>query len=258
MAKSLLAGMTDYNHQSFDDILDDLVKERQNTNAFRNQIQENVETLTNKGYWDDSVPFDFRNITAYSLKHYNTVISELTDIHDGLQNEVQQNHILRLRKIATVAQEINVDIGRIWHQEYNLKDYENADFRVVERIYCDTRDMAVNLLDIQNVAERLNDFVGKKNPKMERNNPWISGSFYLTATVVVVSALGVLSSTVAWYLLPIVLIAGILIVGLVGILQLKNDDRISDKSFTALIKETYRRLPLLNQIKKGNGNSDQA
>ena len=250
MTKGLLAGMTDYNHQSFEDILEDLEKERKNTIAFKNQIQQNIEILTNNGYWANSVPFDFKNIVAYSLRHYNTVISELTDIEKDLENEVQQNHLKRLRKLATVAQEINVDIGRIWHQQYDNKDYGNDDFRKVESIYCDTRDMAVNLLDIENIAERLDDFIGKKKPKMKKNNPWLSGSFYLIAVIVILSGLGVLSNTVVWYLFPIVLIAGILIVGLVGILQLRNDDRMSDKSFASLLKETYRRLPLLSQIKK--------
>ncbi|MBW3466615.1 hypothetical protein [Arthrospiribacter ruber] len=250
MAKGLLAGMTDYNHQSFEDILEDLEKERKNTIAFKNQIQQNIEILTDNGYWTISVPFDFKNIVAYSLRHFNTVISELTDIEKDLENEVQPNHLRRLRKISTVAQEINVDIGKIWHQQYENKDYENDDFRKVESVYCDTRDMAVNLLDIDNIAERLEDFIGKKKSEMKKNNPWLAGSFYLTAVISVLIALGALSNVVVWYLFPIVLIAGILIVGLVGVLQLRNDDRISDKSFASLIKETYRRLPLLNQIKK--------
>lgn len=250
MAKGLLAGMTDYNHQSFEDIIGDLEKERQNTIAFNNQIQKNIDTLTSNGYWAESVPFDFKNIIAYSLRHFNTVISELSDIEKDLINEGQQNHLERLRKIATVAQEINIDIGKIWHQQYDNKEYGSESFRVVEDIYADTRDMAVNLLDIENIAERLDDFIGKKKPEMKTNNPWPSGSFYVIAAILIISTLGVLSNTVDWYLLPIILIAGILIIGIVGVLQLRNDDRISDKSFTSLIKETYRRLPLLNQIKK--------
>ncbi|MEQ6118670.1 hypothetical protein [Reichenbachiella sp. MALMAid0571] len=250
MAKGLLAGMTDYNHQSFEDILGDLKKERQNAAAFKNKIQQNIDILTKNGYWANSVPFDFRNIVAYAMTHFNTVISELTDMENDLQNEVQQNHLKRLRKISTVAQENNIAIGKIWHQQYDNKDYENDDFRKVESVYCDTRDMAVNLLDVENIAERLEDYIGKKKPEMKKNNPWLSGSFYLIATIVVISGLGVLSNTVEWYLFPIVLIGGILIVGIVGVLQLKNDERISDKSFVSLIKETYKRLPLLNQIKK--------
>ena len=250
MAKGLLAGMTDYNHQSFEDIIEDLKKERQNTVDFLNQIEQNIATVTNSGYWTNTVPFDFKNIVAYSLRHYNTVISEFLDIVKDLKVEVQQNHLNRLRKISKVAEEINIDIGKIWHQQYRNKEYGNDDFRIVENIYADTRDMAVNLLDIENIAERLNDFLGKKKPEMKKENPWQSGSFYLVAAILVIILLGILSFTVPWYLLPIVLIAGILIVGLVGALQLKNDDRISDKSFTSLMKETFRRLPLLNQIKR--------
>ncbi|KOH45997.1 hypothetical protein [Sunxiuqinia dokdonensis] len=250
MAKGLLGGMTDYNHQSFSDILKDLVEERERAISFRDSIQQNIDVLTLNEYWKKNVPNNFKSIVAYSLRHYNTVIAELEDIPKDLDIEVLEHHVNRLKRISTVAQEINVKIGKLWHNEYDYKDYGNENFDLVENIYGDTRDMAVNLLDIENIAERLKDFIGKKKQIMKRNNPWLSGSFYLVAAIIIISGLGVLSKTVVWYLFPIILIGGILIIGLVGILQLRNDDRISDRSFVSLIKETFKRLPLLNQIKK--------
>lgn len=249
MAKGLIGGMTDYNHQSFPDILKDIESERKRTILFKAQIQKNIDTLTANSYWTNNVPFDFRNIIAYALTHYNTTITEFEDIHKDLKKEVKEHHIKRLNKIATVANEINIDIGKIWHQQYGIKQYGNSDFRIVERIYGDTRDMAVNLLDTSNIAERLNDYLGKTNPNMTKNNPWISGSFYLIVSIIVIAGLAVLSNLVHWSLLPIIIIGGILLIGLVGILQLKNDDKITDKSFTSLIIETYKRLPLIGKKK---------
>ena len=110
--------------------------------------------------------------------------------------------------------------------------------------------MAVNLLDTANIAERLNDYIGKTNPNMKKNNPWISGTFYLTIVIVIITGLAVLSQSVHWTLLPIIIISSILIVSLVGILQLKNDDRITDKSFVSLMTETFKSLPLINKSKK--------
>jgi len=166
-----------------------------------------------------------------------------------LRKEVKQHHIKRLYKIATVAQEINVDIGKIWHQQYHNKQYGNSDFSIIEDIYADTRNMAVNLLDMANIAERLNDYIGKTNPNMTKNNPWISGLFYLTVAIIVITGLAVLSNSVHWTLLPIIIISGILLIGLVGTLQLKNDDKITDKSFVSLLTETFKRLPLIGQRK---------
>ena len=107
------------------------------------------------------------------------------------------------------------------------------------------------LLKNKNAKENLIKEILKKQDDMkENNNPWISGSFYLSATIVVMTGLAVLSKTVHWTVFPVTIIAGILIVGLVGVLQLRNDDRISDKSFASLLIEIYKRLPLIGESKK--------
>lgn len=170
MAKGIIGGMTDYSHQSFDDILTDLNEERKRTSSFRGEIVKNVNILKANSYWESYVPFNFKCQVEYAIKHYDTVIVELKDIHKDINNEVKEHHVKRLQKISTTAQEINMSIGKIWHQEYDNKDYDNPNFRIVERIYCDTRDMAVNLLDISNIAERLKDYIGKTRFSMKKNN----------------------------------------------------------------------------------------
>jgi archaellum biogenesis protein FlaJ (TadC family) len=102
----------------------------------------------------------------------------------------------------------------------------------------------------RNQKEELIKEILNKQEKMKKNNPWISGSFYLVVAVVIIASLGVLSNIVYWSVFPIIIVAGILVIALVGILQLKNDEKISDKSFTSLIKETYKRLPLIGKHKK--------
>ena len=84
---------------------------------------------------------------------------------------------------------------------------------------------------------------------MRKNNPWISGSFYGFLALIVIAGLATLSKAVHWTILPIIIIGGILIIGLIGVLQLKNDGQISDKSFVHLVSETYKRLPLLGSKK---------
>lgn len=169
MAKGLLAGVTDYSHQSFNDVIDDLKNESKNTVAFIKQIEDNLSQLNKSGYWKKTVPSNFEMEVMYALKFYHTTVEELNDIIEDTSIEVKKHHINRLNKIGKVASEINRSIGKEWHgSDYPWKDYGNPEFKKVERVYGDTRDMAVNLLDIYNMAERLNDFIGKTKTEKEK------------------------------------------------------------------------------------------
>lgn len=171
MAKGLIGGMTDYSHQSFNDIISDLESEKENTIAFITMIEEGIEKANENKYWDNKVPYDFKSIIAFSLKHYRTTVTELGEIAEEIKNEVQEHHFKRLQRISKVANQINGEIGQVWHQKYDekIKDYGEKDFRHVEQVYSDTRDMAVNLLDISNIATRLKDYIGKTNDMAKKN-----------------------------------------------------------------------------------------
>ena len=247
MTKGIFGGMTDYSHQSLSDIIIDLNNEIRIINSFLAVINKNIDDLKIASYWDKKVPYDFRNIVYYALRHYNTAIAEFKDIIPDLNREVKDHHIRRLKQIANVAQQINIDIGQIWHKEYENKEYGNDDFFKVELVYGNTRDTAVSLLDIDNIAERLNDFIGRASPQSRKNNPWISGSFYLFSTLTILAGLSLMAELVSWYILPVIIISGILIISITGILQLRNDDKLTDKSFIFLLIETYKRLPLIRK-----------
>lgn len=171
MAKGLIGGMTDYSHQSFNDIISDLENEKENTIAFIAMIEEAVEKSNVNKYWDSKVPYDFKSIVAYSLKHYRTTVTELGEIIEEIKSEVQKHHFRRLQKISKVASEINVEIGQVWNRKYDdkIKDYGVKDFQHVENVYADIKDVAVNLLDISNLASRLKDYIGKTNNMGNKN-----------------------------------------------------------------------------------------
>lgn len=80
------------------------------------------------------------------------------------------------------------------------------------------------------------------------SNPWISGSFYLFAAVVLITLVALITNIVAPWALPIVVAGGLIAVLLVGVLQLRNDDALQDESFVTLVVETLKRLPLLNRF----------
>ena len=169
MAKGLYGGMTDYSHQSLKDIIDDLDYEYRNISAFIEMIEKNKAIVESNNYWKENVPNSVINIVEYALKHYKTTQSELKEIKEEIENSVEEHHVKRISSMAKVAHEINIDIGKRWHNDYLKKDYGNKDFSIVERIYADTRDMAVNLLDLSNISARLKDYVGRTNKDVKKD-----------------------------------------------------------------------------------------
>lgn len=86
--------------------------------------------------------------------------------------------------------------------------------------------------------------------EMKKNNPWVSGLFYLFVGVIVITGLAVLSNTVHWTAFPIIIIGSVLLIGIIGALQLKNDDKLNEKNFITLMKEVYGSLPLLKMFNR--------
>lgn len=87
-----------------------------------------------------------------------------------------------------------------------------------------------------------------------KKNPWISGSFYLFAAVALTTLLAVISTKVPWYVLPLVIIGGLLIVVIVGAFTLRAEEGLSEAGFLRLMKEALKRLPLLGY--KASNNSE--
>jgi len=83
----------------------------------------------------------------------------------------------------------------------------------------------------------------EENPK----SPWATGSFYLAALLVVGILFLIIARTVSPLVLPIVLIASMLGVSIIGALQLRNDTRLSEKNFLELMGLALKSLPLLKR-----------
>lgn len=247
MTRGALVGCTDYSHQMLSDVVGDLNAEAKLVGEILAQIDANIAALRESGYWQSHVSHDFEMATLYALRHYRTAKAEMAEISNEIRREVQAHHCARLRTVAAVAKEIHGNIGIAWHQHYDKKEYGVDSFQMVERVYCDIRDIAGNLIDVANMAIRLEDFVGKGQSSHGRANPWIAGTFYLFAVLVLLVLIAVLSSQVSWVLLPVILIGSTLILGVVGAFQLRNDDKLSESNFVQLVVETYKRLPLLRR-----------
>ena len=249
MAKGSIGGGTDYSHQTLDDIKSDLISEAKNAKDFINMIEEKIEKLETIGYWNSNVPYDFKSCVAYALRHYSTTIHEIEDIVSDFPSEIKEHHCVRLRNIGQVARQIDTDISQIWYRRDFKKEYETPNFLMLEDVCADTQQMAINLLDINNMASRLEQFIGRKTMV---NNPWPSGLFYFFVALVFLITLAGISNWVSWYALLIVVIGGVLLVGAIGALQLRNDDRLKEENFIKLMLEVIKRLPLKLKKEKGD------
>jgi hypothetical protein len=85
-------------------------------------------------------------------------------------------------------------------------------------------------------------------PTSVKNNPWAAGSFYLVTTVIVLAALGALAKFIPWYTFPFILLGGVLVLSIVVASQLRNDERLSDKSFVKLMVDSLKYLPLIKNL----------
>lgn len=88
----------------------------------------------------------------------------------------------------------------------------------------------------------------RSKDETKARSAWANGSFFLFVFVTVITALGVLARSVSPYALPILLIAGAIFVPLVGALQLRMDEQLSEKSFLELMKMVIGQLPLLGRL----------
>lgn len=86
-----------------------------------------------------------------------------------------------------------------------------------------------------------------KDEKKARS-AWANGSFFLFVFVIVLVTLDVLARSVSPYILPIILIAGVIFVPLIGALQLRMDTQLSEKLFLELMELVIGQLPLLGRL----------
>jgi hypothetical protein len=162
MPRSLIAGSTDYSHQTLGDIIEDL----QNWLSSLKQVDDflkNAEAKLQENVYVKEVDPNVLALLAYARKFYNTSISELTEIIFGMEQEVENHHVTRLKSLGQTATKLNSQLGVTWHEERRpWKAYRSPYFTLVERMYGEARDMATDMVDLENLAVRVADFIGTR------------------------------------------------------------------------------------------------
>lgn len=107
----------------------------------------------------------------------------------------------------------------------------------------------------ENEAVKVERFFSEKSQKVT-NNPWKSGSFYLFSFLLIAVFILLSIDRLGYWSIPALLIGSILSLSVVGAFQLRNDDRLNDKSFLELMGLTFKYLRLINQGNKQDSDSE--
>ena len=162
MSRADTAGMTDYSHQSLNAILQDLSDWSVRLGKTTSYLESNRKIIIDNGYWNN-VNGDFKWILARSFMFFETALSEIEEIREQLTIEVQSNHIERLNRIGITSHEIYMEWSDVWVNDVKPKQYGNSNFLILEDLRNNSGNMVTDLFDLSNVANRLNDFIGRKS-----------------------------------------------------------------------------------------------
>ncbi|MDP3718620.1 MAG: COR domain-containing protein [Acidobacteriota bacterium] len=115
-------------------------------------------------------------------------------------------------------------------------------------------DRSVSVNDLLKQVETVEALKSRERARKERKrrrerepsdslSPWRTGGFYLFVLLVVMISATVLAGYLHWALIPIVLVVTLLSVLLIGALQLRHDQRITDKSLVDISLSVLKQLP---------------
>jgi Leucine rich repeat/Leucine Rich Repeat len=90
--------------------------------------------------------------------------------------------------------------------------------------------------------------INKPKRKKGIKSSWANGLFYLFMFVVVIGLIGYFAGKLPPLNLLIVVMSGILFIPIIGILQLRNDEQLSDQSFTEVMIKVIEQLPVVGDI----------
>ncbi len=153
----------DHSYQSFDNIGKylsgwSLVLEK-TTIFLENDKQELVDNL----YWGN-VNKDIKSIFTRSFLFFKAAITDIDEIQKEIRKEVQSHHISLLKRLGNTSREISVEWDRVLKIIYKAKKNRDPNFLILEKMCTRSKELAVGTMDLWSIANRLEDYVGRKDP----------------------------------------------------------------------------------------------
>ncbi len=216
MAQSILAGMTDYENQSIDDIAQDIEEWIMRGEKTKKKIEDQVVLLKATSYYRQ-ISSDYKSMVHDMPGMCQTNINDMKIVLSAIKDgSLSKKHVEFLRKIGNRAVK-NGDENKAYYElndEGYWHDYNNPDFILVEGIFVEFASYCATLWDIPGMAKRLLDYVDMSkevtNVKYEDNSIHIGDNNKITNSNFGSRVKGVkeeekLSSKVTWHIIvPII------------------------------------------------------
>ena len=170
MARSLIAGCTDYSFQPISEVFNDMEKDIEYIQTQLYFVKKHFNIANANNYWEKSVPNDFICCYLTINNFLETTRKELSQILSETEKEIKLHHVKQLQHLGKTAHDFNIYIGEVWNQRYaeKYKDYGNKQFDSVDHIYSLLRDSVASLMDLMNYATRLQTFIGSSKENISK------------------------------------------------------------------------------------------
>lgn len=136
-------------------------------------------------------------------------------------------------------------------KEKNLKELIAHHTVLVDQMNTEIDILSTERIEFAKIYQELENakqdfqFLHQRLEKINNTTAWMSGSFYVFSTILIITVLAVISSILPWYSVGIIFVSGLLAITIIGALQLRNDKNLSEENFIQLIKETLKHLPVV-------------
>jgi hypothetical protein len=87
-------------------------------------------------------------------------------------------------------------------------------------------------------------------------SPWFSGSFYLVVGVVIGALVIIIAARVPWYAVPMIVLPILMLSAVIGALQLRHDERLTEQTFLRLMARSMRHPPLQGEHRQQDSSCD--
>ena len=146
---------SEYSHVSLKDIKKILNENLKFLNNEKEQANKYISELGS--FWEKLGYDDFVSIALRCKQLLETASEDIKYVLSEIDEEISKNLVNIIRRIGCTSMQFNKDIGLAKGTGgRRLKDGSEYD------LYCHLRDSMVYLMDLTDIANRLNDFVGKK------------------------------------------------------------------------------------------------
>lgn len=161
MAQGFMAGMTSYENQSLQNIVDDIINWIEYSEEVKEAITNKYSELGNLEFYK-KIPYDYKAMINEIPMICQTNIDDLRRTLQQIQNNTITCQSVELfRKVGVRAVENSDDNKKCFKlsEDGYWHDYGNPEFHVVEDIYATFGDYCASLWDITNAASRLKDYI---------------------------------------------------------------------------------------------------